>query len=110
MHDNIAAIQALQECMVFLGLASNQMAQPFHCRVVEVNGKRVFGTSQGHFEVDLHSHSGPSICFDETIRGFGIQHEKFVPRYQAFEFEEKDGDGYLTIRNASPSYSFVIKF
>ena len=110
MHDNIAAIQALKKCMEFLRLAPDRIAQSFHCKVVEVDGKFVDGTSQGHFVIDPYSHNGPSMCFDETIRGFGIQYENFDPRWQSFVFEEKNGVGYLTIRNPSPSYSFVVKF
>ena len=96
--------------MVFLSLAPDKMEQSFQCNVIEVNGKLVDGTSKGYVKIDPYSHSGPSIQFDETIRGFAIRHEDFHPRWQSFVFEEENGVGYLTIINISPSYTLVVQF
>lgn len=113
MNSELDSIQALKDCMDFLGLAPDLIEQPFLCKVVEVDGKYFGGTSRGRFRVDLHKHDGPFIEFDQTIRGYGLKHDQFKPRYQSFEFVREERAGLLTIQNRPPSlppYHFVVEF
>lgn len=111
-HDLVGSIDALQRCMAFLGLSPEKRTQSFSPRVIEANGKHTGGLANADFRIDPHTHDGPYLEFDASIRGYGITYEVFKPQFQSFAFEQKeDGEriGVLTVKNAKPSYSFSLE-
>lgn len=102
----IESIQAVQECMKFLGLRLDQPeSSKIECTFVK---DRVRGLMYVQFLNDVHAHHGPYIGFDETIRGFGIPYLTFKPSFQEFVFEVEDGNGMLTCSDSK--FTFTLRF
>lgn len=96
---SIDSIQALQECMSFLGLRLDRPShEPVYCLLKKQGGSS--GTRLVTFQNNVHAHAGPYLTFDEAIRGFGIPCQVFKPHNDKFDFNEDcraltcEGNGY----------------
>lgn len=93
--------------MLYLGL---RLDQPFHKPVNCFFRKQGGGSGPMlvTFQNDVHSHQGPYLAFDDTIRGFGIPYQEFKPAWQDFSFSADEDSSSLTC--SGDGYTFYLKF
>ena len=93
--------------MLHLGLKLDKHKhKPVECKFSKHGGGS--GLILVTFRNDVHSHQGPYLTFDETIRGFGIPFDEFKPAWQDFYFS-KDED-FCSLTCKGKGYAFDLTF
>jgi len=100
MNDEILSIGAIKKCMDDLDLhPSKQLTYEVDATIYNHNN-HTSGSITVTFNSNWYSGDGPFIEVDDVIKSYGIHYTSFKPRWQEFEYDEKEkellitGDGY----------------
>lgn len=104
--DEVNSILAVQKTMSYLKLRLDQPRSSPIEHLFEYGRHRAL--MHVEFCNDVHSHQGPYIEFDETIRGFGMQYQVFKPQFQHFSFSASNNEGMLVCKGKG--FEFSMKF